>query len=97
MAVNILGGRKQVVFAKVNVNIEDTPASPLNTRRITRYDGTPLSWDPSKVINGITAFEVGKGYIYHAIQDLDMSAYLMPPFSSGNAITWEDGSPITPE
>jgi hypothetical protein len=97
MPVNLPGGRRTVVYAKVTTPIANTPISATNTRIIFLIDVVEVSHVPDRDLNGFSDLVAGKGYLFDSIIDQDLSNYFAPPFSSGNAILWEDGNTITPE
>lgn len=98
MAVNIRGGRANVVIAKQTISFASIGITASNVTNIFLVDSALKSFDPRRTLNPITMFEAGKGYYINAIEDIDLTAYAGPPFpSNSNAITTEDGSEIIPE
>lgn len=70
-----------IVFAKASASFVDAGITSENTAIIYKIDGWPLSYAPGRIINGITSFQSGKRYYLIAKQDMDLSAYVMPPIS----------------
>jgi hypothetical protein len=77
--------KKAATFAELGLDVTNI--------QIIFLVGDPLkSWKPGRTINGITAFEQGKGYYIIPKLTMDLSEYLTPPLgASDDAITWEEG------
>ncbi|MGN6491166.1 MAG: hypothetical protein ACTHLE_04160 [Agriterribacter sp.] len=98
MAVNVKGGQANVVIARQTVSFISAGINSSNVTNIFLIDAVLKSFNPSRTINPITMFEAGKGYYINALQDMDLEAYVGPPFpSGGNGIITEDGDDIIPE
>ncbi|MFT3704632.1 MAG: hypothetical protein QM802_19865 [Agriterribacter sp.] len=97
MAVNIRGA-PNVVIAKQTISFASIGITTSNIKNIYLVDNALKSFDPSRTLNPITQFEVGKGYYINAFEDIDLSAYVGPPFpTNSNAIVTEDGNEIIPD
>ena len=90
MANNIFGNRPNVVVAKQTISFTDAGFTSINLYIIYMVGNPLLSYDPTRVINGITGFENGKGYYVIPKIDMDVSAYVVPPISG--YIEPEDGT-----
>lgn len=97
MAINVKGGQANVVVAKVDVPFINIGISPANTNNIFLVDFALRSFDPRRTLNPITAFQQGKGYYINALEDMDLTQWVGPPFATGKAITTEDNDEIIPE
>lgn len=87
MANNIVPGQN-VIFAQVSIDIIMTGVNPSNTRRVYCIEPTTsLSYEPNRPFNQITQFIKGKKYLLIAIEPFDLSAYVSPPFPSGD-VEW---------
>lgn len=69
------------VVAKTNATFVSAGLTVDNLKIIYRIEGGILSWIPDRPINGITAFEAGKGYYLIPAAELDLSAYVVPPLT----------------
>ncbi len=98
MANNIVVGQN-IVYANQTINIASTGITAFNTLIIYCIEANiSLSYVPGRTINQITQFVQGKAYLLVALQTMDLTEYLMPPFPSGNAgLVAEDGTQIVPE
>ena len=104
MANNIIGGRRQVLFGKQNVSISLLGLTTSNTRIINRVGTTSPSFRPGRQLNALTDIEVGEGYVFYALQDMDLTEYFYTPAEvasggggSGNYILAQDGTPLQPQ
>jgi hypothetical protein len=78
MANNITVGPNAVV-AKAASSFVDAGITGTNTTVIYRVGASLASYKPGRPINGVTAFEEGKGYYLVAKQAMDLEAFVVPP------------------
>lgn len=82
MANNIKGGAPNAVVAKSTVSFATAGITALNTEIIYLVDDPLKSYVPGRAINGISGFEVNKGYYLVAKTDMDLESILVPPVNS---------------
>lgn len=92
MPNNVFGGRVNLIFSKAAISFASAGLNTTNTNSITLFDldGSIKSWKPNRTINGITDFVVDTAYYARFKTDLDLTAYVQPPFD-GSGLEW-DGS-----
>lgn len=90
MANNIFGERPNVVVAKQTISFASAGFTESNLRIIYLVGDAMQSFDPSRLINGISGFEAGKGYYIIPKIDMDITAIAVPPI--GGYIEPEDGT-----
>jgi hypothetical protein len=101
-APNLVGNEPRIVVAKTDVSFLDAGLSTINTRVVYKVGPSLDSWRPERGINGITGFEKDQGYYVVAKEDMDLSAFLIPPLDTGgtpviDAISDESGGGLQDE
>lgn len=81
VTVNVFANRPNVLVAKANKSFEEAGINADNMSIIYECGSSeaPKSWQPGRPINGITSFEINKGYYLMPLQDIALSDILMPP------------------
>src|SRR3954470_22302036 len=92
MANNIFGERPNVVVAKQTISFASAGFTESNLRIIYLVGDVMQSYDPSRVINGISGFEAGKGYYVIPKIDMDITTIAVPPVSTGEYVEPIDGT-----
>lgn len=90
MATNVFGtlaGQPNAVVSLVSASFLDMGLNSDNTLIIYIIDDPLKSWKPNRAINGITGIVPQKGYYLIAKEDMDLTAYFVPPVSSGGGNT----------
>ena len=81
--INIIAGQPNVVHAKTTTSFVAAGITAMNVSRIYEIYGLyTTSYTPGSQVNAIDKFTAGRAYIIHALQDIDLTACVMPPFSS---------------
>lgn len=89
MAINVYGstaGKPNGVTALADATFIDAGITAGNTAIIYEVSptlGSYVSYVPGRTINHITEFVNGKSYIIQALADMDLTAYVGPPFPEG--------------
>jgi len=79
MPNNLFANGPYAVVAKQTISFADAGVTVLNMNIIYLVDGVLKSYMPGRSINAINGFETGKGYYVVPKQDLDFSAWVIPP------------------
>lgn len=99
MATNVYGatgGRLNGVTALADGTFVAAGITTANTVIIYELDpiaGTTKSYVPGRTTNAITSFINGKSYLVQALADMDLTAYVGPPFpGEGELVTSFQGA-----
>lgn len=77
---NLLANSPHVAIAKQDILFSAVPEITAESIAIIYLVGSPLiSYIPGRSINGITGFELEKGYYIVSLADIDLSEILIPP------------------
>jgi hypothetical protein len=95
MAVNIIGGQPNVATAIQTIPFNELGINSTNTAIIYVIGSALKSYMPGRGINGITGFEIGKGYYIIAKQDIDLESVLVPPIPETAAATLSNSETFT--
>lgn len=100
MAINVYGssaGKPNGVVALADGSFVAAGITAGNTAIIYEIStslGGYRSYVPGRTINSITSFVNGKSYLIQALEDMDLTAYVGPPFpeGGGEGNYWEYGT-----
>ncbi len=82
MPNNVFAGVPIAVIAIQTASFSSIGLNSSNITVIHRIGNPPQSWIPTRGINPISGFVDGDGYIIYATQNLDLTAYVVPPLPS---------------
>lgn len=86
MANNINGNAPNAVVAKTTVSFVAAGINSTNTEIIYLVEDPLKSYVPGRAINGISGFEVNKGYYLVAKIDFDLESVVVPPLVVTNTL-----------
>lgn len=79
MAINVFGGRANVLIGLVSATIESIGFDDTNVIQIFEVGNSLKSWMPGRPFNPLTTISPDKGYYIYAKIDMDLTAYFAPP------------------
>lgn len=79
MAINIFGGRANVLIGLVSATIESIGFDDTNVIQIFEVGNSLKSWIPGRPFNPLTTISPDKGYYIYAKIDMDLTDYFAPP------------------